>query len=225
MLAHIPSRLAFVAITCALAMPALAQHGGGGHAMGHGPGMGGMHSMPAHFDHQYGHDHYYPARGTWVSGLPAGSLSVAYGRAQWYFHGGVWYRPYGSAFVVGLPPLGIVVPLLPLAYTTLWLDGSTYYYANGTYYRAAPGGYAVVAPPPDAGAAQVMPDQSAPQPVAVPLVDPVIYPRAGQGQEQTDADRQACQQWAMAQPGAAADAGVQQRGLAACMDARGYTVR
>jgi hypothetical protein len=212
MLAHIPSRLAFVAITCALAMPALAQHGGGGHAMGHGPGMGGMHSMPAHFDHQYGHDHYYPARGTWVSGLPAGSLSVAYGRAQWYFHGGVWYRPYGSAFVVGLPPLGIVVPLLPLAYTTLWLDGSTYYYANGTYYSAAPGGYAVVAPPPDAGAAQVMPDQSAPQPVAVPLVDPVIYPRAGQ-------------EWAMAQPGAAADAGVQQRGLAACMDARGYTVR
>ncbi|WP_278534087.1 hypothetical protein [Delftia acidovorans] len=42
-------------------------------------------------------------------------------------------------------------------------------------------------------------------------------PRAEQGQ--------ACQQWAMAQPGAEVDAGVQQRGLAACMDARGYTVR
>ncbi len=224
MLAYIPSRLAIAAITCAMAVPAFA-HGGGGHAMGHGPGMAGGHSMPAQFDHRYGHDHYYPARGTWVSGLPAGSLSVAYGRANWYFHSGIWYRPYGSAFIVSLPPLGIVVPLLPPAYTTVWLDGSTYYYANGIYYSAAPGGYTVVAPPPDAGSAQVMPDQSVPMPVPEPLVDPVIYPRAGQGQAQTDADRQACQQWAMAQPGAEVDAGVQQRGLAACMDARGYTVR
>ena len=222
MSAHTPLRLAFAVVACAMALPALAQHGGGGgHGIGHGPGMGGMHARAGQFDHRYGHDRYYPGRGAWVSSLPAGSLGIAFGHDRWYFHGGVWYRPYGTAFVVGLPPLGIVVPLLPPFYTTLWLDGSTYYYANGIYYGAAPGGYAVIAPPPGVDAAQVQP--AAPMPT--PLSEPVIYPRSGQGQAQTDADRQACQQWAMEQPGAQADAGVQQRGLAACMDGRGYTVR
>src|SRR2546427_7970201 len=46
MLAYIPSRLAIAAITCAMAVPAFA-HGGGGHAMGHGPGMAGGDFLPA----------------------------------------------------------------------------------------------------------------------------------------------------------------------------------
>ena len=52
----------------------------------------------------------------------------------------------------------------------------------------------------------------------------IIYPRNGQSNAQTDADRQACNQWAAAQPGAS-DASVFQRAFEACMDGRGYSVR
>jgi hypothetical protein len=41
------------------------------------------------------------------------------------------------------------VPTLPPYYTTLWWSGTSYYYANETYYMsdAARNGYQVVAPP------------------------------------------------------------------------------
>jgi hypothetical protein len=83
----------------------------------------------------------------------------------------------------------------------------------GAYY--APG-YVVVQPPPVAYTAP-------PAPPSPP--DPVIYPRNGQSAEQTEADRQACNRWATTVPSALADAAVFQRAVAACMDARGYTVR
>ena len=68
----------------------------------------------------------------------------------------------------------------------------------------------------------------APQPV--PLVDnsaapPLIYPRNGQDAAQTDADSNACSEWAGRQPNATTDPSVFRRGIEACMDARGYTLR
>jgi hypothetical protein len=53
----------------------------------------------------------------------------------------------------------------------------------------------------------------------------VIYPRKGQTAAQTDADANACSEWAGKQPNATLDASVFRRGTQACMDARGYTVR
>src|SRR5574340_1110056 len=46
---------------------------------------------------------------------------VGFGGGSWYFNAGVWYRPVGPRFVVAVPPVGIVVPLLPPAYATLWI--------------------------------------------------------------------------------------------------------
>ena len=63
------------------------------------------------------------------------------------------------------------------------------------------------------------------EPVAPPRPDPIIYPRSGQGPEQTEADRQACNRWATTQRNAMADASVFNRATEACMDARGYTLR
>ncbi|MEY8876625.1 MAG: hypothetical protein AB9M60_08975 [Leptothrix sp. (in: b-proteobacteria)] len=63
----------------------------------------------------------------------------------------------------------------------------------------------------------------APAPVVKPV--PVIAPRDGQTAQQTEADRQECNRWATTQPSALADAELFQRATAACMDARGYTVR
>ena len=57
------------------------------------------------------------------------------------------------------------------------------------------------------------------------LPAPIIYPRNGQSPEQTEADRQDCNRWAVTQPDAVAGASAFQRATAACMDVRGYTVR
>src|SRR5437879_2285432 len=47
------------------------------------------------------------------------------------------------------PPLGVVVPVLPPAYATVWAAGMPYHYANAIYYVAVPEGYAVAQPPLD----------------------------------------------------------------------------
>jgi hypothetical protein len=183
---------------------------------------GGSRPPSVHLDQRYHHDHYYPPRGYAVPALPGGSVTIAHGGANYFFHGGVWFRPVGPRFVVIAPPLGVIVPVLPPAYVTLWIGGAPYYYANRAYYAPVPGeGYAIVAPPPGADAAVPAPVLPAPKPAP----DPIIYPRNGQSAAQTETDRQECNRWATTQPSAMADAEVFQRAVAACMDGRGYTVR
>jgi hypothetical protein len=170
-------------------------------------------------DQRHHHDHYYPGRGQVIPALPRASIRIGFGGGNYFFHGGVWFRPQGGRFVVVVPPRGIGVPVLPPAYTTLWIGGAPYYYANDVYYTRAPGpGYVVVEPPPAA-------EQAQPVPVPAALPDPIIYPRNGQSSEQLEQDRQDCNRWATTQPQAMADAQVFQRAAAACMDGRGYTVR
>jgi hypothetical protein len=79
--------------------------------------------------------------------LPRGHYRVVYGGHPYFFFGGVWYRPLGLRFEITAPPFGVVVPLLPSYYTTIWVGGAPYYYANEVYYAPAPGGYMVVEPP------------------------------------------------------------------------------
>ena len=60
-----------------------------------------------------------------------------------------------SAFGAERPlahPTGLVVSTLPPFYTTVWIGGVPYYYANDVYYRWVPeqNGYEVVEPPQDA---------------------------------------------------------------------------
>ncbi len=173
-------------------------------------------------DQRYHHDHYYPQRGYATRVLPRGSISIGFGGGNYFFHGGVWFRPVGGQFIVTLPPLGISAPLLPPGYTTLWIGGQPYYYANGAYYLQSPGaGYMVVAPPPGADAVQPTPLPAVP----AALPEPIIYPRNGQSADQIEVDRQECNRWATTQPSALSDAQVFQRATAACMDGRGYTVR
>jgi hypothetical protein len=59
----------------------------------------------------------------------------------------------------------------------------------------------------------------------MPTPDPIFYPRNGQTQAQTEADRQECNRWATTQAGAMSDAQIFQRATYACMDGRGYSVR
>ena len=188
-------------------------------------------------DSRHGHDHAYPARGHYVEALPSGHRVVVYGNARYYFHEGVWYRPYGARFEIVAPPFGIIVPLLPLYYTTIMLGGVPYYYANDVYYAQAPGGYMVVEPP--AGVAQAPPTQAPPPAGQMSSEQLFIYPRQGQSEQQQAKDRYECHSWAVnqthydpTQPPAGMAAGQMgqkradyHRAMGACLDGRGYTVK
>lgn len=193
----------------------------------------------AFFDHRYGHDHYYAPRG-WVFGaLPPRHNDVIFGGIRFYFADGIWYRFDGPRrYVVVAPPLGVVVPLLPAFYTTLWVGGRPYYYANDVYYVRAPDGYEVVAPPPADAIVEQPPANPAPSVAAAPppsapaATQVFAYPREGQSDEQTSRDRSDCHRWAVGQTGSdAATTGAPsvsadyRRAITACLEGRGYTVR
>ncbi len=130
------------------------------------------------------------------------------------YHGGGYRGGYRGGHGWGWGGLGLGLGLG----VGLGLAG---YYGNSYYanpYYADPG-YVVVDPGPT-----YVQSQPVPAPISAP-VQPLIYPRNGQSAAQMDADGNACSQWAGKQANAQVDPSVFQRGMAACMDARGYTVR
>jgi len=69
---------------------------------------------------------------------------------------GRYYRDAGwwglGGFVTGLA-VGAYVASLPPQYEIIEINGVPYYYADGYYYQAGPGGYVVVTPPTSQGQA------------------------------------------------------------------------
>ena len=181
-----------------------------------------------HIDHRHGHERAYADHGVVVDALPHDAVVIHHGTNQYWFHGGVWYRPDHGHYVVIAPPIGVFVPVLPPFYTTLMLGGVPYYYANDTYYvwRAQEHQYEVVDPPQDVESATVTP---------APAQNMFVYPNRGQSAEQEAKDRYECHRWAVDQTGfdpttATGDADAAkrddyQRATTACLAARDYTVR
>ena len=139
-------------------------------------------------------------------------------------------------YSVVAPPFGLFVPFLPLAYTTIWISGIPYYYANETYYTETPGGYVVVEPP----QGEVSETPPGTEQGAESLENKMfIYPRKGQSEKQQANDRYECHKWAMGQTnydptrnpsGMTADQIMQkradyQRAMASCLDSRGYSAK
>jgi len=203
-----------IAVLCGIVPPVLAQEHRG-----------------EHFDVAHGHNHYYPVRETHFERVPLGARYFEHHGERYWWHEGVWYRPYGRAYVVVGAPIGLYVPLLPSVTTAVVVGGLTYYYANETYYYYHPDiqQYEVVATP-----------AAAPAPAAAPPVthyatsnDIFVYPRNGQGTEQTAKDRYECHAWAVQQTGfdptvaggGRGNRAEYQRAEAACLDSRGYTVK
>jgi hypothetical protein len=183
-------------------------------------------------DSRYNHNRSYPERGFSTSRLPPSAFVAHYGGRPYYFDRGVWYRPYRGFYTVIAPPFGIVLPVLPPFYTTVWFRGIPYYYANDTYYlwSEAERGYVVTAPPQN-------PDSAVTEP---PVPDQLfIYPKNGQSEAQQSTDRYECHAWARQQSGydpteaqggvdssqVAAKRSQYQRAEQACLESRGYTVR
>jgi len=189
----------------------------------------------AHYAPQ-GQAHYYPNRGVAVGALPAHAVVINRPTGRYYYAGGVWYAPYGPHYVVVAPPIGVFVPVLPPFYTTLWVGGMPYYYANDTYYTwsQAQNGYQVVDPPNDQGAST-----QAPQPPPPEGDNLFIYPQNGQSADQQAQDKYECHAWASSQsgfdptqPGGGAPPeqlaqrrADYQRAMIACLQGRGYSAR
>src|SRR5882672_12559274 len=70
------------------------------------------------FDDRFHHNHYYPAPGYNVTVLPAGHLAIAFRGGRYFYHSGVWFQAAGPGYIVVRPPIGVVVPVLPPAYST-----------------------------------------------------------------------------------------------------------
>jgi len=183
---------------------------------------------PAHYDARYSHNQYYAPRGAYYNAVPGRPVFVG---GHYYYSGGVWYAPRGPGFVVVAAPVGLFVPVLPPFYTTLWIGGFPYYYANDTYYtwRADQQGYEVVEPPNDQNATTQPPSSD----------DLFIYPQNGQSADQQANDKYECHKWAASQTGfdpTQSAGGVPpdqldarradyQRAMRACLEGRGYSVR
>jgi hypothetical protein len=181
-------------------------------------------------DTRYRLDHYYPARGTASRVLPNDQLIINRGGDRFFYSGGVWYRQGAGGYVVVRPPHHMFVPILPPFYTTIWIGGFPYYYANDTYYvwRPDQGQYEVV-PPPDDSAATTQPPPSNP--------DVFAYPKNNQTDAQQAQDKYECHKWAAKQSGfdptessgaASPDQTKRmeyQRTMGGCLEGRGYSVR
>lgn len=188
-----------------------------------------------HMDARFHHDHYYPSRGYAVRDLPRDRIVVNGPRDRFFFSGGVWYAARGPRFVVVGAPIGLFVPVLPPFYTTVWVGGAPYYYANDAYYswRSSTGEYEVVAPPDGATTTD------APPPPPSPNGDIFIYPKNGQSEDVQARDKYECHKWAQGETGfdptvanggvppdqANAQRGAYQRAMGACLEGRGYTVK
>ncbi len=124
-------------------------------------------------DSRFHHDRYYPPHGSQFSMLPPHPHLIVHHGQQFYFSGGIWYRPARNYYVVVRPPIGIIVPFLPPFYTRVWVGPHPYYYANNVYYVSTPRGYTVVEQPQGTIAMAPPPGMPVPPDNAVTELGPV----------------------------------------------------
>lgn len=77
---------------------------------------------------------YYHRPGYTIRTLPRVATTVTLGGLIFYYADGIYYSRYNTGFMVVLPPVGLLVPMLPLGYTVFQLHGVTYYYYADVYY-------------------------------------------------------------------------------------------
>ncbi len=195
----------------------------------------GEHRDPAHehFDGHFSHNRSYFNPGYTVREAPRRGYAIDQDHHRYWYDRGEWYRWGGVDWTVVGAPLGAFVAVLPPFYTTVMVGGVPYYYANDTYYDWNSGQeeYEVVAPPAGvdaSGTAQPAPDGQL-----------YVYPRNGVSSEQQASDRYECDISAVDKTGfdpTKEDGGVSPeaapakradyfRAEAACLEARGYSVR
>jgi hypothetical protein len=77
----------------------------------------------------------YPHIGFTIGVLPLGYVPFYFGSSLYYYHDGVYYRPYNNGYQVAMPPVGAEVPALPAHARAIMIDGMQYYTQSGVYYK------------------------------------------------------------------------------------------
>ncbi len=77
---------------------------------------------------------YYYRPGYTIRTIPKVAISISLGGLLFYYSDGIYYRHHRSGYIVIVPPIGLIVPVLPLGYTVFHVRGSTYYYYADVYY-------------------------------------------------------------------------------------------
>ena len=163
-----------------------------------------------------------------VPSLPAGHRHYSWNGGAYYQHAGLWYRPYGTRYVVVGAPYGLSVSYLPSYYSSFWFGGLHYFHADSTYYLYEPAHrtYVVTQSPYES-------DNHEQGSSGNQGEDLYIYPAQGQSEQQQADDRYECHRWAVDETGYDptesdydADRRVEHlRAMTACLTGRGYSVR
>lgn len=153
-----------------------------------------------------------------------------------------WYSPwpwYGPSLSVGYwgRHVGLVIPVLPIGYQQVWVDGDPYYVVDDVYYVREPRGYRMVERP-EGDHRHEEPRRDGPTPVYVkteksPTDELVIAAQRGQTLTQQSFDRIDCERAAIRNTGyepAAPGAGALKKAewvkdVAACMTGKGYAIK
>lgn len=155
--------------------------------------------------------------------LPSSNRRIDHNGNTYFYSAGRFYRQHNGLYVYITAPLGAIVPALPGGYVTVGIGASSYFYNAGVYYRKAQAGYIVIEEP-----------QEAKKVLASSGTEKlIVYPAAGQSDEQKSQDKYECYEWASAETGfdptdsnsdslLGAD---YQRAMSACLEAREYVVK
>lgn len=122
--------------------------------------------LPAHAARE-GHIYWGGGwRGGYVHRVGPGYFPVFVGESEYLYSDGLFYNYTPAGYILVEPPVGAVIPALPVGYTAVTVQQTPYYLYNGIYYTTAPSGYTVVQPPPAV-------------PAPIPVVPPhVVAPTA-----------------------------------------------
>ncbi len=154
--------------------------------------------------------------------LPKAHQRIVHRNKPYYYSGGRFYRHSNGVYVSITAPIGAIVPALPGGYVTFGVGSNRYFYFGGVYYRQATNGYVVVKEPEQAETALASGSEKI-----------MIYPAAGQSDQQKSQDKYECHEWAFNESGfdptnPDSDALLRtdyQRAMEACLEARQYVVR
>ncbi|MEO7775767.1 MAG: DUF6515 family protein [Steroidobacteraceae bacterium] len=179
-----------------------------------------------------------PNYGRVVTVLPSGHRSYNWRGRPYYYYGGSWYGRRGASYVVVGAPFGMYVDYLPSYYSTVWVGGTRYYYADDTYYSydTSRRGYVVTRSPyndPYNDDDYGDDDSWGGDADGDALQELYVYPTKGQSEKQQADDKYECHRWSFDQTGydptqMSHDASQREqydRALSACLTARGYSVK
>lgn len=107
---------------------------------------------PREYNHRYVDSRYRVVlpperRSGWIiPHLPSAAFILSFGGMSYYYHEGLFYHPHRGAYVVVNPPIGMIVPTLPLGYSMVRVYNRDYFFYDNVYYEWAPqyNGYRVV---------------------------------------------------------------------------------